>query len=292
MVDARRTVVDDRQAVSARVASINTLGLAPFAEVRELFAECLKSRQPAPVQAATLETLGRLREPEVPALVLAAWPGMSPQLRATAAETLFSQPAGISAFLDAVETNKIGRGDVDPARLQLLQGHPDAKLRARAAKVFGSTQLPRRQEVVAAYQQALKLKGDSVRGKALFKKECSACHRLENVGNDVGADLSTIRNRGSDAIILNILDPNREVLPQFLTYVVVTDAGRTLTGMITAESATSITLRRSDHTSETILRINIEELRSTGMSFMPEGLEKQIDIQGMADLVGYLNSIK
>ena len=67
-----------------------------------------------------------------------------------------------------------------------------------------------------------------------------------------------------------------------------TDSGRILTGMITAETANSLTLRRADGTSETVLRIDIEELRSTGLSFMPEGLEKQIDVPAMADLLAYL----
>lgn len=290
--DARRTAADDKQPVAERVAALRTLGLAPFGEVRELITAFLKTRQPGPLQAAALEVLGRFDEADVAGQVIAAWPGLSPGLRATAAETLFSQPARIHAFLDAVEQKKIGTADVEPARLQLLQVYPDARIRERAARVLAATKLPRRQEVVAAYQKALQLTGDVNRGKALFKKECSACHRLEGVGNDVGADLSAIRNRGNEAILLNVLDPNREVLPQFLSYIVVTDTGRTLTGMISAESPTSITLRRPDQTTESILRINIEELRSTGLSFMPEGLEKQIDHQGMADLLAYFGSIK
>ena len=62
--------------------------------------------------------------------------------------------------------------------------------------------------------------------------------------------------------------------------------------MITAETANSLTIRRADGTTETVLRIDIEELRSTGLSFMPEGLEKQIDVPAMADLLAYLNSLK
>jgi hypothetical protein len=86
--------------------------------------------------------------------------------------------------------------------------------------------------------------------------------------------------------------PHFPVKPQFLSYVLVTDAGRILTGMITAETANSITIRRADGTAETVLRVRIHELRSTGLSFMPEGLEKQIDVPTMADLLAYLNSIK
>ena len=37
---------------------------------------------------------------------------------------------------------------------------------------------------------------------------------------------------------------------------------------------------------------NIDELKSTGLSFMPEGIEKQLDPAAMADLLAYLNSIK
>src|SRR5204863_7943923 len=110
---------------------------------------------------------------------------------------------------------------------------------------------------------------DVARGKAVFKKECSVCHQLEGVGNAIGADLSAIRDRGTEAILLNILDPNREVKPQFLSYVLVTSTGRIITGMITAETANSVTVRKADGTTETILRIHIDELRSTGLSFMP-----------------------
>ena len=61
-----------------------------------------------------------------------------------------------------------------------------------------------------------------------------------------------------------------------------------LTGLIAAETATSITLRRADNATDTVLRIDIEQLKSTGMSLMPEGLEKQIDQQSMADLLEFL----
>ena len=146
--------------------------------------------------------------------------------------------------------------------------------------------------VIKDYQAALNLNGDQESGKALFKKHCAACHRLENVGNPVGADLNGIRNRGLDAVLLNVLDPNREVKPKYLTYVIVDLNGRTITGMISDESANSITVRKPDGTSTTILRSEIDLLKSTGLSFMPEGLEKQINKQQMADLLSYLNSLQ
>jgi putative heme-binding domain-containing protein len=274
------------------VAAVRTLGLAPFADVKVLSPRLLNFRQPQPVQAAALETLARFDEPAVPAVLLDAWPGLSPKVRASAVETLLSRPAWIAAFFDAVEQSKINRGDVDPARIQSLQTHADPRLRARAAKLLAATKLGRRQDVVATYRQALRLRGDRARGKEVFKKACSACHRLEGVGVQVGADLNAIRDQATESILINILDPNREVKPQFLSYHLVIDDGRILTGMIAAETPNSLTIRRADGTTETVLRVHIDGLRSTGLSFMPEGLEQLIDVPAMADLLAYLKSVR
>jgi putative heme-binding domain-containing protein len=87
---------------------------------------------------------------------------------------------------------------------------------------------------------------------AVFKQECSACHRLGGVGSQIGSDLNALRDQGKEAVLLNILDPNREVKPQYLGDVLVTSAGRIVSGMIPAESANSLTLRRADGTSEAV----------------------------------------
>jgi putative membrane-bound dehydrogenase-like protein len=290
--DALKTASDEKRAVADRVAAIRTLSLATFFPYQGLFRDLLKARQPQPVQAAAVETLARFDEPGVSAMLLEAWPAFSPQLRASAVEALFSRPGWIAAFFDAVEQGKLNRGEVDPARIQTLTTRADSRLRARAAELLAATKPARRLDVVAAYRESLRLKGDPARGKAVFKKDCSACHQLEGVGTQIGAELTAVRDQGSEAILLNILDPNREVKPQFFSYILVTSAGRILTGMITAETANGLTLRRADGTSETVLRIDIAELKSSGISFMPEGLEKQLDVPAMADLLAYLKSIK
>ncbi len=289
---AMQTAPDAQRPVAQRVAAIHMLGLMTFAEVKVLLPDLLSFRQPIAVQEAAVATLGQFDDAGVPPLLLEAWPRLSPPLQASAVEVFLSRPEWVAAFLDAVEQGKISRGDVDPARMQVLQSHADPRFQARAKQIFASTKPAVRQDVVAAYQPALQLKGDKDRGKAVFKSACAACHQLEGVGNQIGADLNAMRDQGAATVLLNILDPNREVKPQFHSYVVVTGAGRTITGMITAETATSLTIRRADGTTETVLRLHIDELRSTGLSFMPEGLEKQIDVPAMADLLAYLKAIR
>jgi len=177
--------------------------------------------------------------------------------------------------------------------VQIFTEHPNPAVRERARKLFAASRATaQRAEVVASYQPALDLDGNPADGREHFRRVCSACHRVERIGTAIGADLKAIRNRGMPAIMLNILDPNRDVLPQFVTYLVITNDGRTHTGLIQSESANSITLRRPDNTDVTILRIDIDEMQSTDRSFMPEGLEKQLDMQAMADLLAYLNSVE
>ena len=112
------------------------------------------------------------------------------------------------------------------------------------------------------------------------------------MGHDLGPSLLTVRNRTAETILYHVLVPNREVDPKFLNYLVLTVDGRTLTGVITAETATSITLKRGGQDADTVLRKDIETMRSTKLSLMPEGLEKQIDHQAMADLIAYVSQAK
>jgi putative heme-binding domain-containing protein len=146
--------------------------------------------------------------------------------------------------------------------------------------------------VLDAYKGVLAMQADLEKGKQHFKKVCSVCHRLDNVGTEIGPNLATLQIRGAEAILLNVLDPNREVNPQYVNYIVLTTSGKSYTGLIAAETATSVTLKRQENATDTILRVNIDELKSTGLSIMPEGLEKDLDPQAMADLIAYLLSVK
>jgi putative membrane-bound dehydrogenase-like protein len=288
--DAVITSKDVRKPVAARVAAIRDLQITQFREVATVLDETIKSAQPPEVQIASLEALGRFGDDAAPAIILKAWPAMTPKVRATAIEVLLSRNNWVMAFLDAVEARTIARADVDPARVALLKKSPARNIGIRAGKLFAAP--AERQKVFDEYRKALDLKGDPTKGKLVFKTNCASCHKLEDVGVEVGADIKAIRDRGLEGVLLAIVDPNKEVKPQYLAYQADLKNMRVITGLITSETATGLTIRRQDGMSETIARSDIENLRSLGISYMPEGLEKQIDIPAMADLLAYLNSIK
>jgi putative heme-binding domain-containing protein len=285
---ARTKALDTAEPENSRVEAISMLGCGSFSAERTAFDELLVPQQPQPVQQAVLKTLGRFADAGVGELLLAKWPGFTPGLRASAAELLLSRPAWAEMLLAAVENNEVARGDFDPARVSLLKSHSSPRIRDRAAAVFAESTVARRADVVDEYQTVLTLTGDIGRGRDVFQKSCAACHELEGKGAAIGADLGAIRDRGAQAVLLNILDPNREVQPNFLTYIIVTADGRALTGIITEETPNNLTFRQADGTAVAVARADIEEMTSTGLSYMPEGLEKEIDQQAMSDLLAYL----
>jgi len=145
--------------------------------------------------------------------------------------------------------------------------------------------------VIAAYKPALTKAGDRDRGKQVFTKTCSACHKVGDLGKGLGPDLAALADKSADYLLVNILDPNRAVEARYLSSTASTTDGRTRVGFLSAESATSITLVGTDGQEHTILRADLESLVGSGKSVMPEGLEKDVSIDQMADLLTFLRSV-
>ncbi len=100
-----------------------------------------------------------------------------------------------------------------------------------------------------------------------------------------------MRNKTPETLLIDLFDPSREVDPRYINYLVTNNAGRVFTGMIVAETASSLTLRRAEKAEDTILRSQIEEILATAKSLMPENLETQLSRQEVADLIAYLQAV-
>ena len=286
----RTTALDESAVVADRVAAIRRLAIGTFADSATTFDALLQSRQPQAVQRAGIDALEAIGAPEAGAWLLARWPALSPGLRAAAATAVFGRAAWVRAFFQAVEGGHVALSDFDPAQVRLLANRREPEIRAGYGKLAERLRTSPRQEVLAAYRPALALGGDPARGAAHFAKACAQCHRVAGVGHEVGPNLAAFAHRGPEAILLNLLDPNREVNPLYVAYVAQLADGRVLTGMIADETAAGITLKRAEAAVDTIRRSDIEHLESTGQSIMPEGLEKQFDVQAVADLIAYLTA--
>jgi putative heme-binding domain-containing protein len=289
---ARRTAADQQQTVKQRLDAVQTLSLAELSSIREDVAELIRPRQPVEIQRAALLLLGRAKVDESPRIVFDAWNELTPGARETALDVLLSRPQWINLVLDRIEAGSFSPRDLGISRLQMLAALPDAEVQRRVDRITqAASTAGDRAGIVTAWQDVLELAGDAGRGQQVFRKTCAGCHRVDQFGYELGPNLAAVRNRGAETILVNVLDPNREMENKYVDYVVYTVDGRIYTGMITAESATSVTLHRAEGKRETLLRSRIETVRNTGKSLMPEGFEQQLDKQSLCDIITYLMSL-
>ncbi|MGK0200295.1 MAG: putative heme-binding domain-containing protein, partial [Yoonia sp.] len=105
-----------------------------------------------------------------------------------------------------------------------------------------------------------------------------------------GPDITDVRNRSAEAILYDILDPNRGVEPQYTAYEIETKDDRSLSGLLLNETPDSVTLQQAGDLRHIISRSDITELRASSLSLMPEGIEQAVSVPQMADLITFLQS--
>ena len=176
----------------------------------------------------------------------------------------------------------------DPAQRARLLGSSDPAVAAAAKAVFGPASRTLDPKLFERSKGALDLRGDPARGAATFRKLCITCHKAGGEGAEVGPSLASVKNRPRDQILRDILYPSLTFAPQYHQYVVATNDGRLITGLLAASSATSYTIRRQGGEEVTVLRKDVEELSDTQAPLMPENLLEGLRPQEVADLLEFV----
>jgi putative membrane-bound dehydrogenase-like protein len=286
-----KSLNDESLPAAVRVGAANLLASAPFDIAGPALAEALAASTPGDVQLAAVRALAAHADATVASLFIRSWKGQGPAARALVIDAMLARPDRIFALLAAIERKEIAAADLSQAQVQQLKAHPNAKVKARAGAVLRQAIDSDRAKVVAAFAKSLERKGDAKAGRAVFQKHCAACHKLDGVGHEVGPNLlAVLGNKSGEDLLIALFDPNREVDPRYRTYQIGTADERVITGIIVAETPTSITLRRAEGIEEVILRANLALFRATTLSLMPVGLEKDLKPQDVADLFAYLRS--
>ncbi len=239
---------------------------------------------------AALKALARLRAPDFATGVISAWSKLSPEARAAAVGILSARAEDANALLKGVEQGTVNRRDLSPTDMAALRGHRDAGVRRRAEKLFPKP--PPRDAVVAEYLPALDVKGDATRGREIFRQRCANCHRLQQEGAVLGPDLAAARSGGKEKLLVNILDPSREITVGFASVAIETKGDESLSGLIGSENAASVTLRVAGGTERVLPRTEIRSLTGMNQSLMPEGLEAGLTKEQFADLLEFVFTAK
>lgn len=250
--------------------------------------ELLDAAEPVALQTAAARAIGRSGDSVLAARSIERWPTLSISGRRELLIALSSKPALGTLVAAAIDADTIAATDIDFTARDALLHTRDPELKARFEKLLSSPANADRTAIVAQYQPATKLAGDRQRGAALFAHNCATCHAVQGVGARVGPELFGIGARPRGALLVDILDPSKDVAPDFVGYLVATVDGETKSGVLVNDGAKSITLRQPEGTEVVVLRDRIERLQSTGKSLMPDGFEQKLSVEQLADLFAFL----
>jgi putative heme-binding domain-containing protein len=287
---ARSVAGDESAPQEQRLLCVRLLGRGESGRDADIatLAALLGPQSPGALQSAAVESLSRVEVDAVAETLVAGWSSYGPGLRSEVLDALLSRPAWARKLLEAVEAQRISAADVDASRRQRLLSLGDAAIKELAARLLSGAIESNRAQVVADHNAVLTMAGDVEAGAAVFTKRCSVCHRLRGAGHEVGSNLASLTDYSPQALLVALLDPNRAVEAKFLEYIAVTNAGLTYTGTLANETGNSVTLLGQEGKQQTILRADLEELKASGKSLMPEGLEKDLGPQDLANVIAFL----
>ena len=196
------------------------------------------------------------------------------------------------ALVTALEEGRLQVGelnlDLEQRRALLRQAAPE--VRARAAQFVSDEEYANRSAVVDEWLAKLPPEGDPARGRPVFERACAQCHVAAGLGFHVGPDLSGLGHRSVEDLLSNILDPNMAMNPAYVTFVAELADGEEEMGILAAETPQSVTLLQAGGRRVELPRAKLKELRSTGRSLMPEGLEAGVTPQELRDLIALLQA--
>jgi putative membrane-bound dehydrogenase-like protein len=257
------------------------LGRANATNAAPALLKLLAPGTPTLLQNAAVRALCQM--PTATPMILKRWLMLTPAVKEAILSAL---PAPM--LLTALESGEIPVGAIDSVRRKQLSEHRHEAIRERAGKIFQAAKTGDRMKVFEDYKSVLKLKPVPQNGKAMFAQHCASCHRLDREGVPVGPDLFGMRNQPKETILLHIIVPEYEIIPGFAGYEVETTDGRVLSGLIAAETPSTITLRMAQGQEETLSRQAIVSITASGLSLMPQEMEKNMSRQELADLLAYL----
>ena len=287
---ARAAAADAAGAVPRRTTAVTLLGVADDPASAGALLALVTPEQPADLAAAAIRALAQPGRASAASSLLDPdrWERYSPTLRVTVVTALAGRPELAGDLLDAVEAGIVPVSALSAAQREQLKASGDPALKARAATLFANAAGGDRQKAFEESRAVLQLPGVPASGKRMFLNHCASCHRLDREGFNVGPDLFGIRNQPKESILLHVVIPDQEVAPNFTTYECVTQDGRSLTGIVTADTPSSVTIRQVLGLEETLQRDQIKSLTVSKSSLMPQGLEKLMSKQELADLLAYL----
>lgn len=279
---------DPAQPMNLRVATIGLLADSPRQDTTQRLAEMLTRTADPELTGPLLQTWCAIGGDAPNEILIERLTSATPQLQRVLLPLVASSEARLGLLAQQMQAGRITAGQIGVAELAKLVARSGGDTKTQLQQQLSLIANSDRSQAVEQYKPSLALDPDVQRGLEVFRQHCASCHRVGEVGVDVGPNISDSRTKQPLELLTAILDPNLVIDNNYFRYVVLTEDGRVVEGIIAEETADALVIRGQDDKRELIRREDIDTMKATGVSLMPDGLEAQIDQQSMADLIGFI----
>ena len=279
-------IADTKAPLDQRLAVLPLLASRKWDAVQPVVKTLLTSNQPPELSTAALALMKKFAISSTAPLIYELLPKAGPALKRDLVPMLTGNATSALALFKRMEKGEFPTAWVDvETRWRYQRG--TGEMADLAKKLFGEASSDRA-AVVKDYLAATTMKGDAAKGQAVFATICITCHKHGAMGVDVGPPLSDVKVKPPEGLLSDILDPNRMFEARWSAYVIETNDGRTLSGLVQSETSDTVVLAMMGGAKETIQRSAIKEMKSLDRTLMPVGLEAAITKEQMADLLAFL----
>jgi putative membrane-bound dehydrogenase-like protein len=245
----------------------------------------------ADLQKGVIEALGGITDRAIAPVLVAAYPKLAGGAREAILSQLLRRPDWASFLLGEVEGKRVRPNELGPNAVFRLRNHPDGATSKRARTVFDAVmgdQSKAKDVIIASLLPAVEKQGDPARGRQLLTEICLKCHVYKGEGRGLAPDLTGMGVHGKRDLLIHVIDPNRVVEANYVSFNVRTKAGDVFNGIVARETRDTVFLRSAEGDRE-VRRADIDVMVSTGLSLMPEGLES-LGGAALCDLLTFLCS--
>ncbi len=250
------------------------------------------SRSTLQFRRDVLAVAGRLDDPEIASAVLAVYPKLADPLKPAAIDLLCQRAPWGRSLLEAVDRKTIPAIAIGINQLRRLKATKDPAIQGLITKLYGALReerRPDRDQVVSRMRELVSnAPGDAPHGRAVFAKLCGQCHKLHGEGQEVGPDLTGVGRSNLEQLLSNVFDPNLVIGPGYQATTVAGKDGRILSGLLIENGGDRVILKLQGGRVETIARDQVDDLKTSQVSLMPEGIETQLSPNEVVDLFAYL----
>ena len=239
-----------------------------------------------------LQALVEHSEASTAALLLEQYPQLSTAEKQAAIVVLATRQKSATELLNAISDGRISRNAVSAFTLQQLRSFSDSNIRSRIAELWANdgTGL-RKSDEIARLKDLMTEEhlnhGSAVAGRLVFQQTCSKCHTLFGEGGTIAPDLTGSGRKKADYVLRNLIDPSDEIDAAYRLTTVLTADGRLFSGFMVQQDDTWLVIRTQDARIRLALK-DVDELVTSNVSMMPEGMLRSFTDEQIRDLLVYL----